>query len=434
MDRTLALALAAGIGTSVVLLALVWFLHRRLLVVRQLSVALGLASIAAGLRVFLNLWGGSAGPLDNALTWLLLMLVVVLAVKLIGLYFFEIHLQSRGLRLPPLLPKVAFGLAYLIAAFLILKQAFPDTEFGALLATSAVASLVLGLALQPILGNFFASLVISVERPFRINDWVRYDDIEAQVVSINWRTTHLRTRDNDNLVVPNSNISGADVLNYFYPHPLHMERVYVGAHYRHPPYLVKTAMLDAARRAKGVLDKPSAEVYLVEFADSAITYELRLWIDDFASKPTIVNRVKSNIWEEFRRHNLTIPFPIRTLEIEPRANRFAVEQSPRETPATLAPTGRLMIVQGKGTGNRFALGTGAFVIGRAGECDLTLDDSRASSRHASITWEEARGYILLDLKSQNGTLVNGRRIEEHLLKDLDRIEITETVLVFETHE
>jgi pSer/pThr/pTyr-binding forkhead associated (FHA) protein len=93
-----------------------------------------------------------------------------------------------------------------------------------------------------------------------------------------------------------------------------------------------------------------------------------------------------------------------------------------------------MIVQGKGTGNRFALGTGAFVIGRAGECDLTLDDSRASSRHASITWEEARGYILLDLKSQNGTLVNGRRIEEHLLKDLDRIEITETVLVFETHE
>ena len=434
-------ALAGGIGTSAVLLTLVWVLHRRLRVVRQLSFALGLASIAAGLRVFLTLSALGGAPetiagteLGNALTWLLLLLVVVLVLKILGLYFFDVYLRSRGLRLPPLLPKVAFATAYILAAFITLKQAFPDTDFGPLLATSAVTSLVLGLALQPILGNFFAGLVISVERPFRINDWIQYEGTEGQVVSINWRTTHLRTRDNDNLVVPNSNIAGQDVVNFFYPHALHMERIYVGAHYRHPPYLVKTAMLDAARRAKGVLDKPSPQVFLHDFDDSAITYELRAWIEDFGNKPAIVNRVRSYIWEEFRRHGITIPFPIRTLEIEPRVNRLAVEQTEPVVAAALAPTGRLMIVEGKGTGHRFAIGMGSFVIGRAGECDLTLDDSRASSQHASVTWDEEKGYIVQDLESQNGTLVNGHRIETHQLKDLDRIAIADTVLVFESHE
>lgn len=429
-----ALATAAGAGTSAVLLTLTWVLQRRLRIVRQLSFVLALASIAAGLRIFLDLSGGAWGTVDLALDWLLLLLVVVLVLKVVGLFFFEVHLPGRGIRLPDLLPTVAFATAYLIAAFITLKVAFPWYDFGGLLAASAVTSLVLGLALQPILGNFFSGLVISVERPFRINDWIRYGDIEARVVSINWRTTQLRTRDNDSLLVPNSKIAGEDILNYFYPNRLHMERIYVGAHYRHPPYLVKTAMLDAARRVPQVLDKPSAAVYLDDFGDSSITYELRAWIEDMAEKPAIVNRIKSAIWEEFRRRDLTIPFPIRTLEVEPRVNRVAVEQAEPEPPPKVQPSGRLVVLEGAQSGNRYLLGTGETSIGRSDECDLTLTDSRASSRHAVIEWIEGEGYRLRDLDSQNGTRVNRHEVSEHRLRDLDRIEIGDSALVFESHE
>ena len=94
---------------------------------------------------------------------------------MIGLYYFEIYLHAkRGMRLPPLLIGVSFLVAYLVVGLLIFRVAFPDVGIAPLLATSAVTSLVLGLALQPILGNFFAGLVITVERPFRINDWIRY--------------------------------------------------------------------------------------------------------------------------------------------------------------------------------------------------------------------------------------------------------------------
>ena len=134
--------------------------------------------------------------------------------------------------------------------------AFPGLNIGPLLASGAVTSLVLGLALQPILGNFFSGLVISLERPFRIDDWIEYQGIEAKVVGITWRTTRLRTRDNDDLVVSNARIAQEDVKNFYYPHPLHMERIYVGVHYRTPPYRVKQALLRAAARVDKVLDKP----------------------------------------------------------------------------------------------------------------------------------------------------------------------------------
>ena len=432
----LAIAIAAGIGTSLVLLTLIWLLARNLRLVRQLSFALGLAAIAGGLRVFLTMSGVSEGPLGDALTWLLLLLVVVLIVKVIGLYFFEVVLRSRETKLPALVPKVAFFTAYMLAVLPTLKLAFPGLNVAPLLASGAVTSLVLGLALQPILGNFFAGLVISLERPFRIDDWIRYGEIEAKVVGITWRTTRLRTRDNDDLVVPNAVIAQENIVNFYYPHPLHMERIYVGVHYRTPPYRVKQAMLRAASRVDQVLDKPSPAVFLFDFDDSAITYELRIWIDAIAEKPGINDELRSAIWESFRRAGITIPFPIRTLEIEPRKRRLDLHQLGEEEldTAGMAAVGRLVVVEGADEGQKFPLGPGKTTVGRGGESNMLLAEPLASSEHFEIEWSEEEGYTLRDLESQNGTRVNGKQTTERRLMDMDRIAVGATVLVFEANE
>jgi small-conductance mechanosensitive channel len=429
-------ALAGGIGTFIVLASLAWILSRRLRLVRQLSFALSIASVAAGLYVFQLISGETSEWVYDALVWMVVLLIVVVVVKIIGLYFFQVLLASRGARLPPLLPKIAFATVYLLAILPTLKAVFPNTDFGALLATGAVTSLVLGLALQPILGNFFAGVVIMLERPFRINDWILFDDVEARVVSITWRTTHLRTRDNDDLVVPNSQIAGERILNYFYPHPLHMERIYVGAHYRTPPYKVKQAMVKAADRVSAVLDKPSVAVFLHDFSESSITYELRAWIEDIAEKPRIANELRSAIWEEFRRAGITIPFPIRTLEIEPRAGHLEVSQAegPREVAGEPQPTGSLVVIAGSDEGRRIELGSAMTTLGRSNECTVMLAEPLASSRHISVNWVEGSGYELADLESQNGTKVNGTKASKCQLADMDRIVVGDTVLVFEAHE
>ena len=429
------IAIGAATGTTLVLSLVVWFLKRRLRIVERLVFPLKIATLVGGIKVFTLFDVADVAELDRFLTWALLFVLAILVLRVIGLYLFDVHLHThKGIRLPPLLPPVAMGLAYIVTALITAKVIFPEWEMTALVATSAVTSLVLGLALQPILGNFFAGIVISLERPYRINDWIRFGETEGRVVDITWRTTHLRTRDNDNLVIPNSKIADEEILNFYYPHPLHMERIYVGVHYRTPPYRVKQALLDVAERIDSVLEKPSPSVFLLEFGDSAITYELRVWIEDYAHKPRIVSHVKSEIWEEFRRRDIVIPFPIRTLEIEPRANSLELTRPARVDAADDTPEiARLFVARGPDRGRAVHLHGQKVTVGRSTSCTLTLVEPRASKEHFRIEWEDG-AYVLTDLDSHNGTVINGERIESQVLRDFDRIDLGDTVIVFEADD
>lgn len=213
-----------------------------------------------------------------------------------------------------------------------------------------------------------------------------------------------------------------------------MERVLVGVHYRTPPYRVRQALMDVAERVETVLEKPSPAVYLLDFGDSAITYELRIWIEDFAHKPRILSHVRSEIWEEFRRRGITIPFPIRTLEIEPRANTLELAR-PRargEDADTPLPA-RLFVARGPDRGRACHLHGQPVTVGRSTSCTVTLSEPRASKEHFKIEWDDGV-HRLTDLGSHNGTLINGERVDSQVLRDFDRIDVGETVIVFEADD
>ena len=423
-----ALALVGGVGVLAVLVALIVWLQRRFFLVRQLAFPLYVAAVAATLALVRLVPLGSpalAQALTLTLEWTLIFLGLALVLRLLALFLFDVHLTARkGMRLPPLLPAVTMALVYLVTALITLRLTFPGFDIRPLLATSAITSLVLGLALQPILGNFFAGLVISVEKPFRINDWVRVGEHEGRVVSITWRTTHLRTRDNDNLVIPNGKIADERVLNYYYPHPMHMERIHVGAHYQAPPYRVRRALLDCAGRVQGVLDKPTPDVYVLDFGDSAILYELRVWIEDMAQAPRIASDLRVQIWEELQREGIVIPYPIRTLELAPRPRRAA---APAEGPQPA----RLYVEEGAERGRSFPLqGEQPLIMGRSRGCALVISDPKASKEHLRIAWEDG-AWQLTDLGSSFGTRINGQPAEQTVLQPLDRIAVGDTVMIFE---
>lgn len=427
------LAVTASLLSMAVLLAGVTLLSRRLVLVRRLRPALYLTAVAAGLRIF-GLFETQLSGWNEALEWVLMLLGAIAVLQVAGLYFFDVYLHhQRGVRLPPLIPMVVMGTAYLIAALITFKIAYQSVDVTPLVATSAVTSLVLGLALQPILGNFFSGLVISLEKPFRINDWIQFGTTEGLVTDITWRTTHVRTRENDTLVIPNSQIAADQVTNYHYPHPLHLERIFVGAHYRTPPYRVREALLEAAA-VEGVLDKPTPEVHLLDFDESSIRYELRVWIEDHAQKIRIGSRVREAIWEQFRVRGITIPFPIRTLELNPPETPVRVSSRSAD-PEDWKPTekeARLFVSAGVDRGKSLALDGRDRTVGRSRQCSLVLNDGHASKEHFTITAHDG-GYTLKDLGSHFGTLVNGRAVTETALCDLDRITIGDTEIVFEEH-
>jgi small-conductance mechanosensitive channel len=432
-----ALALAASFAVGAVLAAAITFLQRKLFLVRRLAFPLYVAALAAALWVFSLFGVGDLARVRSALSWSLLFLGIATLLRLLAILLFDVHLSgTKGLKLPPLLPAVSMFLVYTMAALVTLKVAYPKFDIGPLLATSAITSLVLGLALQPILGNFFAGLVISLERPFRINDWIRIGEHEGRVVAITWRTTHLRTRENDNIVVPNGRIADERVLNYYYPHPMHLEKVRVGADYRVPPHRVRRALLDCVAGVAGALEKPTPDVYLASFDDSAIVYELRVYIEDVAQSNRIASELRTRIWEEFHREGIAIPFPTRTLEIAPRARQGesagAGTGAGETAGAAPAPRpGRLFVAEGPERGRVLALDGSPATVGRSRTCALTLSDGNASKEHLRIEWT-GEGYRLTDLGSSFGTRVNGHPVESALLRPLDRIGIGDTVLIFES--
>ena len=97
--------------------------------------------------------------------------------------------------------------------------------------------------------------------------------------------------------------------------------------------------------------------------------------------------------------------------------------------ANEVPFGKLVIIYGDHAGREYRLGPKRVLIGRTAQCDITINDSSVSRKHASIESRDGR-FLLQDLKSTNGTQVNGESIDVHLLSHGDKIRIGRTVLQF----
>ncbi|MFP5284249.1 MAG: mechanosensitive ion channel domain-containing protein, partial [Thermoanaerobaculia bacterium] len=269
---------------------------------------------------------------------------------------------------------------------------------------------------------------ISVEKPFRINDWIRVGDQEGRVVAITWRTTHLRTRENDNILIPNSKLADERVLNYYYPNPAHMERIKIGVHYGTPPHRVRRALVDCVAGVPGVLDKPTPEVYLLAFDPSAMLYELRVWVDDVASAPRTLSEIRIRVWEEFQREGIIIPYPTQTVELAPRKRPRIAEGQSGEGPRPA----RIYVAEGPERGQSLQLDGGPATVGRSRASNLPLTDPNASKEHLRISWEDG-AWVLTDLGSSFGTRVNGQPATRAVLRPFDRIAIGDTVMIFESH-
>src|SRR5437763_14942162 len=95
-------------------------------------------------------------------------------------------------------------------------------------------------------------------------------------------------------------------------------RIRVGIDYNVPPNRVKDALGRAAANANGVLPSTPVKIFLVDFADHAVTYEIKFYMGNHARINQVNDAVRTNVWYELKRQRINIPFPIRTLQLERR--------------------------------------------------------------------------------------------------------------------
>src|SRR5207247_5004115 len=96
-------------------------------------------------------------------------------------------------------------------------------------------------------------------------------------------------------------------------------RIRIGVDYNVPPNRVKDTLTRAAQSAVNVLPEPKVKVFLVDFADFAVIYEIKFYMGNHSRINETNDAVRTNVWYELKRQGITIPFPIRTLQVERKA-------------------------------------------------------------------------------------------------------------------
>ncbi|HKY59767.1 MAG TPA: cyclic nucleotide-binding domain-containing protein, partial [Gemmatimonadota bacterium] len=320
-------ALLSGSGPLYLVLALVVLgalaarrASRDPAVQRRALLVAGLVLIFALLQIFLGQIPEQMARPDN-LTYVVLSVSVLilgyLSALLIGTFVFVDFLLVRLLKfeIPNILRDASVFALFFVGVLLILYRR-TDLDVTGLFTTAGVLSIVIGLALQDTLGNVFSGLAIQTERSFNVGDWVRFGDLEGVVVDVSWRATKLRTRQNDLVIIPNTQISKDVLINYSAPTRVHAIQQEIGVHYRHPPAGVIAAIEEAADQTDGILKRPRVDVRTFHYGDFAITYQVKYWIKDYADLEDIRNAFMTRIWYAFRRNDIEIPFPIRNVFLQ----------------------------------------------------------------------------------------------------------------------
>lgn len=250
-------------------------------------------------------------------------------LRLFDLIFWDWFLVRRRHVNVPRLAVDLFKLVAMTAVLLLILKFGYGMELGGLLITSTVVSAVIGLAVQDMLANVAAGLGLQIEKPFAVGHWLLVSGNEGVVTQLNWRTTTLLTRDRHEVLVPNSTVAKADVINYSRPSSLQRAHAYIGVAYRHPPGVVKAALTRAASSCPEVVDTPPVEVLVKSFDASAINYDVRFWINDFGRLLQITDDVYSRCWYELQRCHLEIPFPQTTVTLHTASDEQEKEAAER---------------------------------------------------------------------------------------------------------
>ncbi len=233
--------------------------------------------------------------------------VAIGAARAALVLFVDFYLRRRrGAAVSRIFSDVGSVLIYFLIIGVVLRSTL-DLDLTSLVATSAVLTAIVGLALQDVLGSVVSGLVIEVEDPFGPGDWIRVGAYEGKVVETGWRTTRLRTRVNELVTLPNTYLAREPVVNYSRPDVSFGETIRFEAGFEVPPDAVKRAALEILTADAAVLAEPPIEIRTEAFNANGVQYAMRFWIDDFDERERIHARVMSNLWYALRRHGIRIP-------------------------------------------------------------------------------------------------------------------------------
>ncbi len=287
--------------------------------IRWFVVVLGL-DIAVYTLTFLS---ASTKSLLTNIFFLLYFVIIISAAYVSMDFFFEWYEKQlegaeeerkMGLFLP-LIHRSAIVVLIVIGTVILLDH-FGVNVTG-LAAILALVGLAIGLAAQDTISDMISGYIIIIDQPFRVGDRIEIpnEDTWGDVVEIGTRTTRIRTRDNTLVIIPNSSIANGQVKNYSYPDPNYRLQLDIGIAYGTDLEKVRKVLGDAVRNVEGVLPDKPVDILYNEMGDSSMSIRVRWWINSFADKRHMYDKVNTAMQHAIDEAGIESPFPTQQLNV-----------------------------------------------------------------------------------------------------------------------
>ena len=253
--------------------------------------------------------------------WLLLLsLLIYVTIRVLNALLFDFAFRlRRGYEAPTLVRNIFTLVVFAIVFVLIFNKIYSEVNLAGLFTTSAIFGVIIGLALQDTLGNFFAGISLHADRPFQVGDVIvvgpqRHTGV---VEGITWRAVKIRTFQNHIVLVSNS-MTAKESIEVCPRENLNARIVFFGTLYSDSPAKTIHVVREAIREADNVSQKITPIVRIRDLGESSIDWEVKYWLQDYAKYNDTDALVRQLIWYALGRANVTFAFPTRTLHLERR--------------------------------------------------------------------------------------------------------------------
>lgn len=231
------------------------------------------------------------------------------------------YLRESGAPAGTLVETLATLAVALLGILMLLNQF--GISITPILTALGVGGLAVALALQDTLSNLFAGFYVSLAGQMRLGDFIQLDSgQQGHVTDIGWRSTTLRDRANNLIVIPNNKLAQSIVINYHLPEGRFLLRIPVSVSYASDPDHVERVLVDTAREAvgavPGLLANPEPTVlFLPGFGDCSLDFTLICYVVNYDAQFRVQHELRKRILRRLREEGIVIPFPTRTIEIQP---------------------------------------------------------------------------------------------------------------------
>ncbi len=182
-----------------------------------------------------------------------------------------------------------------------------------LLVGSSALLVGLGFGLQNLFSDFISGIIILLDSSVKVSDIIEVNGIVGRVTEIKFRTTTVITRDDKYIIIPNTDLTKNNLVNWTHESVTSRFEISVGVDYNSDVDKVIQLLIEVTENNKFVLKNPNTVVRFVEFADSSLDFKVLFWCDEIFRIENIKSDIRLGILKAFNENNINIPFPNRVL-------------------------------------------------------------------------------------------------------------------------